>query len=145
MEYIINNHKLKMKMKNLFIESLSLYNFDDTVDKLSQIILSGGWNISVLLDLQASLSKSGIDVLPVKVIEICNPKLASQILKQSNTRIYSSMLPCKISIYMKEDGKTYLSILNTGILASQIGGNVEKIMIEAFSLVESFIQKVIIK
>jgi len=134
-----------MKMKNLFIESLSLYNFDDTVDKLSQIILSGGWNISVLLDLQASLSKSGIDVLPVKVIEICNPKLASQILKQSNTRIYSSMLPCKISIYMKEDGKTYLSILNTGILASQIGGNVEKIMIEAFSLVESFIQKVIIK
>jgi len=132
-------------MKNLFIESLSLYNFDDTVDKLSQIILSGGWNISVLLDLQASLSKSGIDVLPVKVIEICNPKLASQILKQSNTRIYSSMLPCKISIYMKEDGKTYLSILNTGILASQIGGNVEKIMIEAFSLVESFIQKVIIK
>ena len=145
MENIINNHKLKMKMKNLFIESLSLYNFDDTVDKLSQIILSGGWNISVLLDLQASLSKSGIDVLPVKVIEICNPKLASQILKQSNTRIYSSMLPCKISIYMKEDGKTYLSILNTGILASQIGGNVEKIMIEAFSLVESFIQKVIIK
>jgi len=139
----MNNHK--MKMKNLFIESLSLYNFDDTVDKLSQIILSGGWNISVLLDLQASLSKSGIDVLPVKVIEICNPKLASQILKQSNTRIYSSMLPCKISIYMKEDGKTYLSILNTGILASQIGGNVEKIMIEAFSLVESFIQKVIIK
>ena len=145
MEYIINNHKLKMKMKNLFIESLSLYNFDDTVDKLSQIILSGGWNISVLLDLQASLSKSGIDVLPVKVIEICNPKLASQILKQSNTRIYSSMLPCKISIYMKEDGKTYLSILNTGILASQIGGIVEKVMIEAFSQVESFIQKVVIE
>jgi len=145
MEYIINNHKLKMKMKNLFIESLSPNKFDDTVDKLSEIILKAGWNISVLLDLQASLSKSGIDVLPVKVIEICNPKLASQILKQSNTRIYSSMLPCKISIYMKEDGKTYLSILNTGILASQIGGNVEKIMIEAFSLVESFIQKVIIK
>jgi len=132
-------------MKNLFIESLSPNKFDDTVDKLSEIILKAGWNISVLLDLQASLSKSGIDVLPVKVIEICNPKLASQILKQSNTRIYSSMLPCKISIYMKEDGKTYLSILNTGILASQIGGNVEKIMIEAFSLVESFIQKVIIK
>jgi len=139
----MNNHK--MKMKNLFIESLSPNKFDDTVDKLSEIILKAGWNISVLLDLQASLSKSGIDVLPVKVIEICNPKLASQILKQSNTRIYSSMLPCKISIYMKEDGKTYLSILNTGILASQIGGNVEKIMIEAFSLVESFIQKVIIK
>lgn len=132
-------------MKNLFIESLSLDNFDQTVEKLSQTILSGGWNISVTLDLQGSLSKSGIEVLPVKIIELCNPKLASQILLNSDTRIYSGLLPCKISIYRKDDGKTYFSILNTGILASQIGGIVEKVMIEAFSQVESFIQKATLK
>lgn len=129
-------------MKNLFIESLSLYDFDHTMEKLSEIILHGGWNISVTLDLQASLSKSGIGVLPVKVIELCNPKLASQILSNSDTRIYSGMLPCKISVYEKDNGKTYLSILNSGAFAPQIGGVVENVMIEAFSQVEKFIQQV---
>lgn len=132
-------------MENLFIESQSKYNFDQTMEKISETILSGGWNISVTLDLQASLSKSGIDVLPVKVIELCNPKLASQILLNSDTRIYSSMLPCKISIYDKENGKTYISILNTGSFASQIGGKVEAVMTESFSQVERFIQQVIEK
>ena len=74
-------------MENLFIESQSRYSFDQTVEKLSDIILNGGWNISVILDLQASLGKSNIVVLPVKVIELCNPKLASRILQKSETRL----------------------------------------------------------
>jgi len=129
-------------MENIFIENESLYDFDQTVNKLSETILHGGWNISVTLDLQATLSKNGIEVLPVKVIELCNPTLASQILDNSDTRIYSSMLPCKISVYEKDNGKTYISILNTGALASQIGGTVEEVMIEAFSQVEKFRQVV---
>lgn len=129
-------------MENLFIESQSKYSFQQTIEKISDIILTGGWNISVILDLQASLTKSGIVVLPVKVIELCNPELASQILQKSETRIYSSMLPCKISIYEKDTGKTYLSILNTGAFASQIGGVVETVMIEAFSQAAKFIHQV---
>jgi len=129
-------------MKDLFIESLSLYDFDQTIEKLSEIILNGGWNISVTLDLQASLKKSGIEVLPVKVIELCNPKLASQILQNSDTRIYSGMLPCKISVYEKDNGRTHLSVLNSGAFASQIGGVVENVMNEAFLQVEKFIHQV---
>jgi len=137
----INLQRLK-HMKNLFIESLSRYDFDQTMEKLSEIILKGGWNISVILDLQAALNKSDIAVLPVKVMEVCNPKLASRILQDSDTRVYSSMLPCKISVYTKDDEKTYLSILNSGAFASQIGGVVENVMTEAFSQVEKFIHQV---
>jgi uncharacterized protein (DUF302 family) len=129
-------------MKNLFIESLRLYDFDQTMEKLSEIILNSGWNIPVTIDLQASLYKSGIEVLPVKVIELCNPKLASQILQNSDTRIYSGMLPCKISVYEKDNGRTYLSVLNSGAFAPQIGGAVENVMIEAFSQVEKIIHQV---
>ena len=137
----INLYQLK-HMKNLFIESLSRYDFDQTMEKLSEIILKGGWNISVILDLQASLDKSGIAVLPVKVMEVCNPNLASRILQDSDTRIYSGMLPCKISVYEKDNGKTYLSVLNSGAFAPQIGGVVENVMNEAFSQVEKFIHQV---
>jgi uncharacterized protein (DUF302 family) len=129
-------------MENLFIESTSRYDFEQTIEKLSGIILNGGWNISVILDLQASLNKSGIEVLPVKVIELCNPSLASRILQNSDTRIYSSMLPCKISVYVKDNGKTFLSILNSGELSTKIGGTVESVMTEAFSQVEKFIQQI---
>jgi uncharacterized protein (DUF302 family) len=112
------------------------------MEKLSEIILNGGWNISVILDLQAALNKSDIEVLAVKVMEVCNPKLASRILQDSDTRVYSSMLPCKISVYEKDNGRTYLSFLNTGAFALQIGGAVENVMNEAFSQVEKFIHQV---
>ena len=127
----------------MFIENKSFYDFEQTVEILSEAIVNGGWKISVTHDLQATLIKSGIEVLPVKVIELCNPKLASQILKDSNTRIYSSMLPCRISVYQKEDGKTYISMINSGLLAAQIGGNVETIMKEALMAAETFILVVI--
>jgi len=52
------------------------------------------------------------------------------------------MLPCKISVYAKDNGKTYLSILNSGELSTKIGGTVESVMTEAFSQVEKFIQQV---
>lgn len=132
----------RQKTKNMFIEYSSIYDFEQTIEKLSTEILNGGWKISVTHDLQGTLNKSGIEVLPVKVIELCNPKLASQILKGSETRIYSSMLPCRISVYQKEDRKTYISMINSQAMASQIGGIVEKVMNDAFLQADKFIKVV---
>lgn len=129
-------------MENMFIETQSSQDFDQTVEELSATILDGGWKILVTHDLQGILTKNGIDVLPVKVIELCNPILASQLLIESDARLYSSMLPCRISVYRKEDGKTYISMINSGVLAAQIGGTVEKVMKEAFSAAETFISAV---
>jgi len=58
------------KMEKMFIEIQSLYDFDQTVETLSETILSNGWKISMTHDLQGTLIKSGIEVLPVKVIEL---------------------------------------------------------------------------
>jgi len=134
-----------ISMENMFIEYPGKYDFEKTVEILSESILNGGWKMPATHDLQATLANSDIEVLPIKVIELCNPKLASQILKGSDTRLYSSMLPCRISVYQKEDGKTYLSMINSAALASQIEGIVEKVMTEAYLLAEKFISVVIEK
>jgi len=126
-------------MENMFIEIQSSYDFDQTFEKLSGAIIDGGWKISITHDLQGTLNKSGIEVLPVKVIELCNPALASQILLDNDARKYSSMLPCRISVYLKDDGKTYISMINSALMASQIGGTVEQVMKGAFSAAEKFI------
>jgi len=148
-EKTARNHSLsvveKQKTKKMFIEYSSIYDFEQTIEKLSTEILNGGWKISVTHDMQGTLNKSGIEVLPVKVIELCNPKLASQILKGSDTRIYSTMLPCRISVYQKDDGKTYISMINSPAMASQIGGIVEKVMNDAFLQAEKFIMEVTAK
>ena len=126
-------------MENLFIETPSLYDFDKTVEMLSEAIVQGGWKISVTHDLQGTLLKNGIEVLPVKVIELCNAMLASQLLIANDTRKYSAMLPCRISVYEKEDGLTYTSIMNTVSLALQIGGVAEAVMMDAFWEADKFI------
>lgn len=129
-------------MENLFIEYNSLFSFDETVSKLTDTILEGGWRNPATHDLQATLAKSEIDVLPVKVIELCNPFIASKVLTGDDTRIYANMLPCRISVYNKSDGKTYISIMNFNILATQIGGITEMAMNEAYEASKSIIEKI---
>lgn len=119
-------------MEGMFIEYQSKYNMDETIEILSETISNGGWKISIIHDLQETLRKNSIHVLPLKVIELCNPKYSSQILGVDDLRIYSSLMPCRISVYEKEDGKTYLSTMDAKQMSEQIGGVVQKVMAEAY-------------
>jgi uncharacterized protein (DUF302 family) len=90
-------------------------------------------------DLQEKMRKNGKEVNPVKVIELCKPDYAYRLLSEDTLRIYSNMMPCRISVYEKEDGKTYVSRLNSAMLSSMIGGVVEDVMSQAYRDAESFI------
>ncbi|MCX6161997.1 MAG: DUF302 domain-containing protein [Ignavibacteriae bacterium] len=126
----------------MFIESKSRYNFTETVGKLTDTITVNGWKISVIHDLQESMKKSGVDVLPVKVFELCNPKYSSRLLTKDDERLYSSLMPCRFSVYEKSDGNTYISRMNSGLLAGQIGGLVEEVMQGATDETENIIKSV---
>ena len=144
LEYLILIFKT-YNMENLFLEYRSLYQFDETVEKLTEIILSSGWKNPATHDLQSTLAKNDIEVLPVKVIELCNPKIAANILTDSDTRLYSSMLPCRISVYDKADGKTYVSLMNAVEIAKQISGNAAETLMIAFDESVKFIQTIVVK
>ncbi len=125
----------------MFVESKSKYGFDETVEKLSEAITEGGWRVLHTHNLQETMIKNGYnDVLQTKVIELCNPKLAHQLLSKEDLRIYSNMMPCRMSVYEQTDG-TYISRMNIKMLASQIGGKVEEIMSVAFTQAEDFVSK----
>lgn len=132
-------------MEQMFFENLSSYNFDTTVSELSEIIAENGWKVIYTHDLQETMRKNGKDVLKAKVIELCKPDYAYQILSEDNLRIYSNMMPCRISVYEKSDGKTYVSRLNSALMSSQIGGIVQEVMSGSFHDAEGFIKKVIEK
>ena len=134
-----------MEKPVVMLENESRYGFDETISQLSAIIVERGWKITTTHDLQGTMKKNGKEVLPVSVIELCNPNHAYQILSKDEFRDVSPMLPCRISVYEKSDGKTYLSRMNATAFAGMIGGEAGATMVLAFTETEEMIREIIRK
>ncbi len=102
----------------IFIEQVSPFDVPATVEKLIASAIQREWQNPATHNLQQSLAKSGKEVRPVQVIEICKPKYSGAMLEKSDERIVSVMMPCRISVYEKEDRKTYVALLNMEAMAS---------------------------
>ncbi|MDO9257898.1 MAG: DUF302 domain-containing protein [Bacteroidales bacterium] len=126
----------------VMIENQSRFGFAETVEKLSKNILEKGWKITITHDLQETMKKNSKEVLPVKVMELCNPGLAFRILSKDELRNVSPMLPCRISVYEKSDGITYISRMNAPAFAGMIGGDAAKTIVQAFNETEEFVKAV---
>ena len=120
-----------MKTNQLVIEHPSKHDFEKTVALLVSEAEKREWKIPAVHDLQQSLEKSGKTVKPVKVIEICKPQYSGQMLELNDERIMSVMMPCRISVYEKEDGLTYIGLINAGDMTAGLQANIARIMKEA--------------
>ena len=100
------------------IEKKSRFDFDETVERITTEARRREWNIPAVHDLKQSLAKSGKTVKPVQVIEICKPAFSGQMLELNDERIMSVMMPCRISVYLKDDGNTYVALVNGAALTS---------------------------
>jgi len=112
----------------MMLEDEAKYGFDETYEKLMKSVKDHKWKAPKIHDLQKTMKKYGHDVRPVKVIELCHPDHAAKILKESGERIVSSLMPCRVAIYEKSDGKVYVSRMNSGLMASTFGGIIADVM-----------------
>jgi uncharacterized protein (DUF302 family) len=117
-----------MKTNQFIIEETSRFDFDNTVEKIVAEAERREWKVPFVHDMQQSLSKSGKAVNPVKVIEICKPEYSGQMLELNDERIISVLMPCRISVYEKEDGKTYIALINSGNMASGMADNIAGVL-----------------
>ena len=120
-----------MKEQQIVLEQKSRFGFDKTVEMLVADAEKREWKVPAVHDLQQSLAKSGKEVRPVKVIEICKPRYSGQMLELNDERIVSVMMPCRISVYEKADGLTYVSLINAGEMTSGLSVNIIRVMKEA--------------
>ncbi|MFA9392234.1 MAG: DUF302 domain-containing protein [Prolixibacteraceae bacterium] len=136
----------KMNAQEYFTESESIYGFEETVAQFESIVNdTPDWKVLKTYDLQESMKKSGFSVQAVKVFSLCNPDYSSKILFSNQERVVTSMMPCRLSIYIKTDGKTYISRMNSAEMASKMGGLVDKVMSSASNDMESMIADLIKK
>lgn len=124
-------------------EAQSKYDFEKSVEVFQQTALEMGWSIPTIHDLKETMNKFGYDVRNVKVFELCHPEHAIQILEKDQERVVSSMMPCRVSIYEKSDGKTYVSWMNTKMMGNMMGGIVADVMTEASRESEAMISAII--
>jgi len=123
-------------------EKVSLFGFNETVELLITAATDREWGNPATHDLQNSLAKAGKTVRPVKVIEVCKPAYSGAMLEKSDERIVSVMMPCRISVYEKADGKIYVATVNVKSFKTGQQENIQKVMTEAADEIEDIVKTV---
>jgi uncharacterized protein (DUF302 family) len=132
-----------MNANQLIIEQVSPFDVATTVEKIIVAAGQRDWQNPAVHNLQQSLAKSGKDVKPVQVVEICKADYSGKMLEKNDERISSILMPCRISVYEKEDGKTYVTLLNMAAMAtglpSETAAAIQGASDETFEIVKSVV------
>ena len=83
-------------------------NFEKAVNSVLEAINKRGLRVLHIHDISGMLANAGFSIEPLSIVEFCSEKFASELLR-TDVKM-SLMMPCKISVYVKE-GKTYISAL----------------------------------
>ncbi len=131
-----------MQVDESIFEKESLFGFNETVELLLNAATDREWNNPATHDLQNSLAKAGKAILPVTVIEVCKPEYSGQMLELSDERIISVMMPCRISVYEKANGKTYVATVNYKLFTTGQSEVIRDVMMEAANDLEEIVRAV---
>ena len=124
-------------------EDASPYDFDRTVQVFEETISAGGWSILQVHDMQGILAGHGHDVDAVKIFELCSSRYSAEILALDDERIVAPLMPCRVAIYEKSDGVTYIARMNSELMARPFGGVVNSVMQTAAVETELIIAQII--
>ena len=89
--------------------------FDQAVEAVLARTKEQGFGVLHVHDVQATLAGKGLARGPLKIIEVCHPRHAFDVLERDPK--ISLMLPCPISVYT-EGGTTYISALKPKLMGA---------------------------
>jgi uncharacterized protein (DUF302 family) len=86
---------------------------DEAAAAIEEQAKAHGFSVLHIHDVYATLTGKGFPCEPLKIVEVCNAKYASQVLA-ADVKI-ALMLPCPISVYT-QGGRTYVSALKPSVM-----------------------------
>ncbi len=82
---------------------------DEVIGELTESLKKQKFGVLWQLDIAAKLEEKGVEFnMPYRVLEVCNPHEAKEVLTQNHLVGY--FLPCKIVVYQTEDGVTHIGL-----------------------------------
>lgn len=120
-------------------ETESPLGFNETVDAISMTVTGKGWQLPKVYRLDQTMEKHGYKVNPVAVLELCHPDHAYKILKNDDSLSVTPFMPCRISVYARDDGKVIVARMNSGLMSKLFHRDVSQVMAAATGEVEGII------
>ncbi|MBN4050952.1 MAG: hypothetical protein COA82_08540 [Alkaliphilus sp.] len=127
----------------MLLEDQSNYDFETSVEKFGEAVKDNGWKVVVIHDMKETLAGFGHDVMEVKIFELCSSRHSVRILELDDERIVSALMPCRVAIYKKSNGNTYVSRMNSKLMAIPMGGVIADVMGLASSETEVILESII--
>jgi uncharacterized protein (DUF302 family) len=114
----------------MFNERVSPFGMEETVARIQHNIQAtgNGWTLSGLRNPARAVQADGGNTLPVMMIEACSTRYSKPILNEDSVRYLSILMPCKVSVYKKNDGKVYIGTMNAGLMGKMFGPLVGEVM-----------------
>jgi uncharacterized protein (DUF302 family) len=117
----------------MIVEHPSPFGVEETAARIQaniQGMEDRGWKLSGLRDPAKAVANAGRNVPPVLLVEACSTKYSTPLLSEDTTRMLSILMPCTITVFKKDDGKTYVGTMNAGLMGHLFGEKVASIMSE---------------
>lgn len=110
-------------------ERPSPYGMEETIKTIGEKARQKGWTVSEPRKLDQTIRKhGGPSVLPVTLVELCEPHHAGKLLARDEDRWVAVFMPCTIGVYEKSDGKVYVTNVKADNLGGLMGGTVAEVM-----------------
>lgn len=114
-------------MPQMLVEVPSPLSFDETLARIEANAKELGWKVPKKwkVNFRGNLKRvTGKDIGPNKVLKMCEPHAATELLLKDEYKMLTAMMPCTIAVYEKTNGKTYVSMMNLGLMGKMYGGDV---------------------
>lgn len=111
-----------------FEEKVSRYGFDETVQMLEESAKQHQWRLPAVHDMQKTMASIGKEVKSARIYELCKPEFAYEVVGFDQNRMLTSMLPCRVAVYEKNDGVTYISFMDLENISQSMTGNIPETM-----------------
>ena len=127
---------LRVNMGQLLVmEVQSPLGFEETLAHIERKAKSVGWKVPKKWKANFHKNFKKIakkDIGPMKLLKMCEPYIAADLLIADKNKFLSVMMPCTFSVYEKSDGKTYIAMMNLELFGNAMGGDVVPAMEKAW-------------
>jgi len=120
-------------MPQMLLERASPLGFDETLARIEKNAKELGWKVPKKwkVNFRGNMKRAtGKDIGPNRVLKMCEPNAAVDLLVQDRYKMLTAMMPCTIAVYEKSDGKAYVSMMNLELMGKMYGGDVETMAVK---------------
>lgn len=120
---------VKLMPKMMLMDQVSKLSFDDTVAAIEKAALIRGWKVPKVYDIQKTLQDAGHnDMTRVKIVSICQPHHAYNVLKNDPDKFVTAIMPCRVAVYEDAQKVVHVAEMDMGLMSKFFGPNVREII-----------------